>query len=334
MAGHDRDATLALERDLALEQQLLEQGGAYDFYQAVRLLRRLSAARGQDPARSLRLRPALGLDLPRAPVAGIERDPDSGQYRVETTFAGLYGVASPLPAFYTEELIEAAQEDRDAGRDFLDLIHQRLHELLIAGIEKYRPLYGAVEQGAGALQDLLSALVGLRDPSLRESFAEPMRLLRYVGLLGPRQRSAEGLKTLLEDAFPEVAVEIEQCVGRSIHIPAASRLALGERANRLGEDALLGHQLADHLGKLVIRLGPLSGERFNELLNDGAQWAWLVGLIRFYLPAPLECELQLLLARRACEPVSLGGRSAQLGRNAWIFSDSPSDGLRASLRLA
>lgn len=327
MASNARDTTADLARS-NLQTALLERGAGFEFYQVIRLLRRLGDGDVPPP----RIRPALGLDLPRSEVARVE-PLESGGYQVETTFLGLYGAASPLPAFYTEELIEAGQDDRHASRDFLDLIHQRMYALYTDAVEKYRPLYGAIEQGKSAFPDMVSALVGLRDPAMRRSLPEPMRLLDFVGLLGPQQRSAEGLKTLLEAALPGVAVEIEQCVPRRVSVPRRSRLLLGEQAHCLGESALLGDQVQDCTGKIRIRLGPLPMRRFQSLLGDGEEWAFLASLVRFYLSSPLECELECLLDSDADAALQLGEEGCRLGRDAWLLNDTAGGALRATVAL-
>lgn len=324
MAANARETSAAVAEG-ALEGALLRHGGSFEFHQVVRLLRRIAG-----PGRRIRLRPALGLDLARGDVARVERD-ERG-YTVETTFLGLYGAASPLPAFYTEELVEAAQEDRNAARELLDVVHGRIYGLYTDALEKYRPLIGTVERAETGFVDLISGLIGLRDPELRRSAPDAARLLPYVGLLGRQQRSAEGLQTLLEDLLPGVAVGIEQCVERSVKVPPRARLRLGQQAHCLGRDALLGTEVKDRAGKLRIHLGPLSAARFATLLRDEAEWAFLVGVIRFYLAAPLECELDIELAPGAGGEGRLGETGCRLGQDAWI-GEGADTGLRAGLAL-
>ncbi|MFO8111269.1 MAG: type VI secretion system baseplate subunit TssG [Desulfosalsimonadaceae bacterium] len=46
-------------------------------------------------------------------------------YEITANFLGLYGISSPLPTFYTEELMHEAAEDESVCRDFIDVINQR-----------------------------------------------------------------------------------------------------------------------------------------------------------------------------------------------------------------
>ena len=314
-----------------LEADILDNGAAYSFRQLARLLRGRLKPPGTEPDRALRIRPELSLERPRAEVASVTRKDD--YYEVVTTFLGLYGASSPLPAFYTEELIEAAQEDRTAAQTLLDAIHQHLFELQIAAREKYRPLDASVERGDARFRDMLRSMVGLRDPQVRRTLPEPDRMLRYVPLLGSQQRSAEGLRTLLADALGHDAVSIEQCAERRVRIPPGSRVRLGAQSHALGIDAVIGVHVRDRMGRFRIRIGPLDEEQFDALLNRHNHWHWLVGIIRFYVDTPLQCELELELEKGAGGTTELGNPGlSQLGTTTWLFSGEP-DGIRAILHL-
>ena len=313
----------------ALREDILENGAAYSFRQLIRLLNgRLRPAAESMP---VRIRPALSLELPRSQVTCVRQQDE--HYELVTTFLGLYGANSPLPAFYTEELIEAAQEDQLGAQALLDAIHQHLYELYIEAQEKYRPLQAAVERGEPGFRDLLRSLVGLREPTMRAALPEPEAMLQYVALLGSRQRSAEGLRSLLQSRFEGIQVAVEQCVERKVRIPARSRLRLGQQSHCLGRNAVIGTHVRDRSGKIRIRIGPMSRERFNALINENAEWQRLVRLIRFYLSTPVECELHLELEPGAASTTVLGTRQfGSLGASTWLFSGA-SDSPRATLRL-
>lgn len=317
-----------------LEADILENASAYSFRQLVRLLRgrlRRDVDDGAGKAAAVRIRPELSLELPRYEVASVERKDD--HYEVVTTFLGLYGVSSPLPAFYTEELIEAAQEDRTTAQALLDVIHQHLFELYIAGKEKQRALDAVVERSDVRFRDALRSLVGLRDAEIRRALPDPDRMLRYIALLGRQQRSAEGLRTLLADALGDMPVTIDQCVERRVRIPVASRVLLGQQSHALGRDTVIGMNVRDRMGRFRVCIGPLDEERFHSLINRHNHWRWLVGLIRFYLNTPLQCELELTLEEGAGGTTVIGEPSlSQLGTTTWLFSGSP-DGIRATLQL-
>lgn len=325
-----------MEPDLepALKERLEKYPEAFSFFQTIRLLKR-GVREGGIAAGALRIRPDLFLDYPSAEVSRIESRPEKGIETILTTFMGLYGISSPLPAFYTEDLMAAELEDQTTARALLDIIHQRLYEIFFAIQGKYRPLYGMVEAGSGNYPDILFSLLGLRDETLWSQAPDPYGLLRYIGLFAGDRRSALGLETLLLDAFPGIDVDVAQCVEHRVAIPPDQRLFLGGgAAGGLGVDAVLGQEVEDRTGKIAVTLGPLTRDRFYEMIDEGRQWAALIFLIRFYLMVPLECDLTFVLAPNEAHTVTLGDPNwSQLGRNAWTFSGAHDREVRSVMHL-
>ncbi|WP_298437185.1 type VI secretion system baseplate subunit TssG [Geobacter sp.] len=212
-------------------EELLARGHEFSFIQALRLLR-AAAPRDDGPAPRIRVRPELSLAFPASDIKRVKRTDDG--YLVTATFLGLYGQASPLPTFYTEELIEEEAADLSAARDFLDLVNQRFYELFEACATKYRLFFREAEDGNEDVRERLFCAAGLGEPEHRAGFPEPRSLLRYMGLLFLQPRSALGLKTLLSDALG-VPVEIIECVPRWMTIPDDQRYCLGVQGT-LGGD--------------------------------------------------------------------------------------------------
>ena len=108
-----------------LIDELVEHGHEFSFVQVMRLARRYLDSDGEAGIPGIpwqervRIRPELSLAFPAADVAKVERDGDN--LRVTATFLGLYGPSSPLPTFYTEDLMEESSNDESVFRDFLDI---------------------------------------------------------------------------------------------------------------------------------------------------------------------------------------------------------------------
>lgn len=319
----------------ALERDLVENGPEFSFRQAVRLMRgpvqRLWGYKEGHGAR-VRILPQLSLEAPGSEIAGIWRGAEG--YEVRTTFFGLYGAASPLPAFYTEELMEAAREDRAGAQVVLDIVHERLYDVRERAVGKSHPMDEAVVRDESRFASSLRSLIGLRDEAVREAVPDSDRMLRYLGLLGPMQRSAVGLRTLLRDALKPVSVDIDECVERLVRVPQSSRLALGERNHRLGDSAIVGSFVRDRMGRFRVRIGPMQGHQFHRLVNDATYWHWLVAVIGLYVTAPLQCELELALVPGAVGTTVLGdSMRSGLGQSTWLVSND-SQTLRATLQVA
>ncbi|MFA9460267.1 type VI secretion system baseplate subunit TssG [Thiohalorhabdus methylotrophus] len=312
--------------------QLENSPGSFGFLQALRILRRALRREGRDPEQCIRIRPDLSQARPARAVEAVERDAD-GTYWVTVNLPGLYGARSPLPRFYTEDLLAANQEDQPAPRLLLDALHARLYHLWYRARLHGRPAVAA-EEGDRRFSGLVAALVGFEAEGERSDSLPARESLRYVKLLGPRQRSAQGLAALLRDAFPGVEFRVRECVPRRVRVPASQRLSLGRQANRLGQTTVVGDEIRERKGKLQVEVGPVDAGTFARWVNDRVEWRRMVRLVRAYLKAPLECELVFRLAPGTAGSLCLGDPDwARLGQSGWLFSGDAREGGRAVLPL-
>lgn len=107
-------------------------------------------------------------------------------------------------------------------------------------------------------------------------------------------------------------------------LPPEARVLLG-RTGRLGEDARLGETVADRTGTCRINLGPLTLERYRDLLPDRDGLARLVALIRFYVPDSLQFSLRLHLRGSEAPALRLSPQAdLPLGRMSWLLSPGES----------
>ena len=250
-----------------LKNDLLGHGHQFTFFQAVRLLTRLTA---HEPKRQLRIRPELSLGFPACDVTQIEERPGDQGFSMTATFFGLYGVSSPLPTFYTEDLFRDRRDDSAVTRDFLDILHHRLFVLLFESWKKYRLFIQVAEAGNPVYLDMLYAIAGLSRAGISEAdAADDYSLIRYASLLGARPRSALGLEAMLTDFLGGDAVEIVPFVSRAVKIPRDQQLRLGSDQTILGQNSLIGEEFLDRQGKFRVRIGPLSRRRFAPLSARG-----------------------------------------------------------------
>ena len=316
-------AATSWSRTAALEDALLPQGEEFSFFQAMRLLAILAKADaiGGKPA-DVRIRPELSLAFPAADVAGIERDGDS--YRLTATFLGLYGPASPLPTFYTEELLDEAANDSSTSREFLDIVNHRLFTLFHHCSVKYRLFHQVAEGGHEELLERLFCLIGLGEPVMRRSFPDPKSLLRHSPLLVQNSRSALGLKTLLAHDLG-LPVQVSQCLPRRVSVPADQRLSLGVSGSSLGMDTVIGSEITDVTGKFRVHVGPLARAEFDTLLPGMPGRQQLDRLVGLYVNEPLAWDVELVLAPGA-GPVAILGTPAgsRLGWDTWLGVGDPS----------
>jgi type VI secretion system protein ImpH len=330
MVGADRTTAAHLE------QALLAEPRSYSFFQAYRLLRLLTGngnGVAADPHEHIRVRPNLTLAFPEADIDRIETVGEGNDYSITANFLGLYGVSSPLPTFYTEDLIDERSRDQSAQRDFVDIFNYSIYHLLFGAWAKSRPLIKVIEERDSATIDRLFALIGLGDARLRDGLPESQGLLPYLGLLTQFPRTALGLQTMLADALGGIPVTVTSCKEVTLDIPEDQRLALG-RTNSLGENSFLGEKIDDRTTSIQVRIGPVSYHIFHELLPGAPLNARLRFYTRFYTIHPVRTAIELVLERGAAKPARLGADDdARLGLDTWLYAGEHDDQGYASFWL-
>lgn len=322
MAAEDRApapvVTVPGELD-AVSVALARDGSSYAFFQALRLMRLGFASDGEFRSH-VRVQPHLSLAFPEGDIQSIHRDAD-GNWRVVANFFGLYGVASPLPTYYTEDLIDEVRNGRSAMRDFLDIIHARLYPMLFSAWEKYR-LWIAVSERADTRRiEQLLALIGRAGAV--SGFGRDRHLLRFAGLFNQFPRSALGLETLVRGLLGGVPVMAEPCVPRVVPIPRETQFRLGEATGQLGH-GLIGSEVEQRTSAVVLHVGPIGASTFDSLLPGGPAHELLSADLALYLHEPVQCELSLLLDNAECQPAVLGDSHwSRLGLDMWLGSGQP-----------
>ena len=307
-----------------IEQDIVENGDAYDFYQAVKLLNKLvreqPSEQGSLPG--LRIQPELNLDYPQSDNTEVSRDDASGNYQITTTFFGLYGVSSPLPGFYTEELLDDEWDEVSARKGFFDVIHNHLYPLLYQAWLKYKLSHNLVEFGNHKYAEIIFSLIGLGE-AYRVERKQYGYLLKYSGLISQRTRSLLGLKTLLKDIVGDIGLDIRPCVKRMVPIVKQQRCVLGSQNATLSFDACIGKHVIDRTGKFNIEIGPINAEQFADFSRGKETIQTMKSLLNLYLVQPLEFSISLLLEPDTVKPASIGEwESSILGSNCWLTSET------------
>ncbi len=314
---------------------LLAEPRAFSFFQAVRLLELAqpdaAPLGGSGPAsrEAVRLRPDTAMAFQAAEVTEIEPPRGgSGPWRLTTTLAGLYGASSPLPAIYSEDILQRELElapDEDPARLFLDVLNHRLLSLVYRAWSKYRWAFRFRVGGEDAISRCVFHLIGLASPESRALLGVPaQRLLRYAGYLTQLPRSASGLGGVLTDWFDGVPVEVEQCQERWVPVVADDQNRLGARNSELSANLVLGERVRDRSGKFRLRIGPLADlAGFTAFLPIGEHHRALGSLVRFLAPDPLEYDFVLGIAGPAVPELCIArdGSAARLGWSSWLRAE-------------
>jgi len=306
----------------SLKSRLLEKGSDFTFFQAYRLLRSFSLQEGRGEE-NIHVSPELSLSFPENDIQSVEEDLLG--YKISANFMGLYGVLSPLPNFYTEDLIDENLLDRKAARQFLDLVNQEIYPNFFKAWLKPRLHLRIAEFDDYRLLQILYSFVGFNEP--KKYFGQPgfESLLQFAGIFKQFPQSAVGLRTILNGVYPDIKVSLEQLSERQLDIPVEQRCLLGRQANELGEDAHLGYKIKTRINNITIFLEDVSQSLFAQLQPGGYEFERLSFIVRTFLYTPLNVRVVINLKRGEADQVILGETSwNELGKNTWIHS-TPQD---------
>jgi len=282
----------------------------------------------------LKIRPELNLDFPDADISQIEELDKNRGFNLTTTFMGLYGVSSPLPTFVTEDLLDEEWDEQDSQRGFLDIFHHQLFPLLYQAWYKYRFSHNVVEAKNEAYWQIIFSLFGLGSEEFLKTVDNPYVLMRYAGILMQQPKSPAGLETILQDYLGNTGIKIIPCVRRTVSITKDQQLHIGQQANTLGKDTMLGGEIDDASGKFTIAIGPMNETTFHTYFSHQETIGFIRQLSNFYLSLPLDTDIKLIIEKNSAKSSMLGGEQwASLGQTTWLLANSNEDTLEISLPL-
>jgi type VI secretion system protein ImpH len=331
-------------------------------------LARQEAAKSNTFLEVARFSTHLSLSFPASEIQSLV-GPTSQQSlpKMAVNFMGLYGTYGVLPRYYTHKLMELEvlgrknpdQEYKALGA-WLDLFTHRFIWYFYRAWEKYRflihfergehrrpsnpdsfttAMLSLVGAGLPSLQNrILVAVPTNTDPPVEQvvSRLPDIALFRFGGLLAQRHRNAWGLKAFLEGIL-RIPVHVQQYRGQWMPLEADSQVQVGEYAEdgtcgQLGENIIIGDKVWDIVGKINLRIGPLSYPQFLEFLPDEQSdptrksFRYLSQLARLYVGLEFDVSIQLILkaaevpACRLTDDLSTGPR---LGWTCWLHAAPP-----------
>ncbi len=309
MGTETRDKTVDIER------LLLTEPLCFTMTQALWLLGFLNAdtAEGVDlfTRRNLHVVPWLSLAFPPGEVVSVERTETKSKpiFRVTVPYYGLYSTMGALPTFYTEELFDEAREDESISRDFLDIINNHLYHLLYAANRHGDIVRRTVESANHSAEFVQYSLMGQAEDMLRDS---ELPAIAIVDLIAQRPRSAIRLERYLAFTLGHGGVEIEQCVKRRAPVPPSQRCRLGVGGCRIGDDAVLGVDIADSTSKFRIHLHNEKPEDMEKFLPARRGYLTFRSRVERFMDSPQEFDLVLHPDGGTPPPAALGA-GAKIG---------------------
>jgi len=246
----------------------------------------------------VRLRPHPGMGFPASEFKGIEPHPDENldsPPTVRTTFLGLYGVDSPLPTSYIDDIAQR-RDGHEALEHFLDIFNHRILTQFYRIWRKHAYPATFAAGGSDKISQSLLGLVGLGIPGTAEHIDAPLsRFLALLGVMRQPARTAEGINALVNLLAPKTYSTVKPHYKRRIPVKAPNfddGIDLGDRPviggfgydiNSMVEIRLTTEDRAEAQGWL-----PPNQSLYNDLLT----------MLRVYLGWRLDARITLTLPLR------------------------------------
>ncbi|MFC0224919.1 type VI secretion system baseplate subunit TssG [Serratia aquatilis] len=317
-----------------LTARLKRDIGQINFYRFCQLLEKpgrpplgSTASPMDDPVR-FRPHPGMGFPVSELKALEIKEDDLHAPPTVRTTFMGLYGVDSPLPTIYIDDITQQ-REGHEVLEGFLDIFNHRIMTQFYRIWRKYS--YPATFESGGkdpTSQSLLG-LIGMGIPGTQQHFATPSsRFLALLGAMRQPGRTAEGVQMLVRLLAPGTQVDVTPHCLRKVRIASPMAFA-DEGMNWLDGFTVLGDEATDANSQLLISLYTENAEESRGWLPEGPLHADFLVLLRVYLGWRYTAQIQLTVPIRLLPVPMLGDTPIRLGLTAvlGLDDDVPADDL-------
>lgn len=299
-----------------------------NFYRFCQLLEK------QDPARPLmgstsrpsddpvRFCPHPGMGFPATELNAVEYDGED-QTRppvVRTTFMGLYGVDSPLPTAFLDD-INQQREGHEALQGFLDIFSHRILTQFYRIWRKYSYPATFAAGGTDAVSQSLLGLVGLGIPGTANHIATPVsRFLALLGVLRQPGKTREGMQALVHLLAPDTRVNVSPYSLRPVRIDVPSGF-YGDEDILLDGNGPLGDEVMDTSSQLLVELQTHNPEEARGWMPEGQLWQDFLVMLRVYLGWRFKARIRLTVPTSLLPAPPLGEAPLWLGMNGVLGAD-------------
>lgn len=291
-----------------------------NFYRFCQLLEKLHPDRpplgstshpADDPVRFC---PWPGMTFPASELKCVEYDEEheTAPPIVRATFLGLYGVDSPLPTAYLDDIAQR-REGHEAQQAFLDIFNHRILTQFYRIWRKYS--YPATFEAGGtdAISQALLGLVGLGIPGTDSHIATPLsRFLALLSVLRLPGKTQEGIQALVQLLAPHTQVRVSPYALRPV--PVSAPIGFCDEAGiPLDGNTPLGEEIMDASSQLLIDLTTDCAQEACGWMPDGALYPELLTLLRVYLGWRFRARIRLTLSTSLLAMPTLGEAPFWLG---------------------
>ncbi len=299
-----------------------------NFYRFCQLLEKLNPDRplmgstshpGDDP---VRFAPHSGMGFPASELKAVEYDEedDSKPPLIRATFMGMYGVDSPLPTAYLDDITQC-REGHEALQGFLDIFSHRILTQFYRIWRKYSYPATFESGGADSISQSLLGLVGLGIPGTANHIATPVsRFLALLGVLRQPGKTQEGIQQIVTLLAPDTTLKVSPYSLRPVEI----RQPLGfydDDDFLLDGNTPLGDEVMDINSQLLIALSTENQQESQGWKPDGQLYQDLLVMLRVYLGWRFKAKITLTTQTRLLAAPPLGEGPFWLGMNGVLGAE-------------
>ncbi|VAF65991.1 type VI secretion protein EvpB [Enterobacter hormaechei] len=299
-----------------------------NFYRLCQLLEKRNPGRplmgstshpGDDP---VRFAPHPGMGFPASELKAVEydEDDDSRPPLIRTTFMGMYGVDSPLPMAYLDDIAQR-REGHDALQGFLDIFSHRILTQFYRIWRKYSYPATFEPGGTDSISQSLLGLVGLGIPGTADHIATPLsRFLALLGVLQQPGKTQEGMQALVTLLAPDTTVKVSPYCLRPVE--------MGQPLGFYGDDDFLldgntplGDEAMDAGSQLLVALTTDNEQEAQGWKPDGLLYQDFLVMLRVWLGWRFKAKITLTTRTRLLAVPPLGEGPFWLGMNGVLGAD-------------
>ena len=293
-----------------------------NFYRFCQLLEKQSPDRpllgstshpADDP---VRFAPHPGMGFPVSELKAVEydADDDSRPPVIRAMFMGMYGVDSPLPTAYLDDITQR-REGHEALQGFLDIFSHRILTQFYRIWRKYSYPATFEPGGTDSISQSLLGLVGLGIPGTAEHIATPVsRFLALLGVLRQPGKTQEGMQALVTLLAPETTVRVSPYCLRPVEVSRPLGF-YGDDDFLLDGNTPLGEEAMDANSQLLIALSTDNEQELRGWKPDGLLYQDFLVMLRVYLGWRFRAKITLTTPTRLLAAPPLGEGLFWLGMN-------------------
>lgn len=270
----------------------------------------------------VRFAPHPGMGFPASELKSVEYDADDDAQppRIRTTFMGMYGVDSPLPTAYLDDITQR-REGHEALQGFLDIFSHRFLTQFYRIWRKYSYPATFEPGGTDGISQSLLGLVGLGIPGTANHIATPVsRFLALLGVLRQPGKTQEGIQALVSLLAPETTVQVSPYCLRPVEISQPLGFH-GDQDFLLDGNMPLGDEAMEANSQLLIALFTDNAQESLGWKPDGRLYQDFLVMLRVYLGWRFKAKITLTTDTRLLAAPPLGEGPFWLGMNGVLGAE-------------